>query len=376
MTAGSRSSPADDLLTWFASRTRDVPWRAETDPYRIWVCEVMAQQTRIQTVRARLPDFFAAYPTLESLAESDLDDLLLAWEGLGYYARARNLRLAARQLVARGDTRLPSDVAELRRLPGIGPYTAGALASIAFGHPEPAVDGNARRVLARLFDLAHPTMVVLETHARMLIAEADRGLGAQVSSRAGALNQALMDLGGDICIPRSPRCQECPVSGHCLALERGTIQDRPPRKRNRTLPHYDIAVALIWRDGRLFIQRRPEDGLLGGLWEFPGGKVETGESPEQAAVREVAEETGMAIHLLSAAGVVDHAYSHFRITLHAFHAELRRGAPSGRVREAAAGDDGRRWVLPEELDAYAFPTANRKLLVSISDRVQPASASE
>lgn len=373
--AGSRSRPAASLLAWFASRTRDVPWRAETDPYRIWVCEVMAQQTRIQTVRERLPDFFAAYPTLESLAESDLDDLLLAWEGLGYYARARNLRLAARQLVARGETRLPSDVAELRRLPGIGPYTAGALASIAFGHPEPAVDGNARRVLARLFDLAHPTMAVLERHARQLIAEADRGLGSQVSSRAGTLNQALMDLGGDICTPRSPQCPECPVSGHCLALERGTIPDRPPRKPNKTQPHYDIAVALIWRNGRLFIQRRPEDGLLGGLWEFPGGKVEIAESPEQAAVREVLEETGLSVRLLSTAGRVDHAYSHFRITLHAFHAEIQGEAASDTVREPAAGDDGRRWVLPEELDAYAFPTANRKLLVSMNERVQPAPAS-
>ncbi len=373
MTGSAAPRTAADLLAWFTSRTRDIPWRSETDSYRIWVCEVMAQQTRIQTVRERLPEFLAAYPTLESLAESDQDELLRAWEGLGYYARARNLRRAACQLVARGETRLPDNATSLRELPGIGPYTAGALASIAFGRPEPAVDGNARRVLSRLFDIEHPTMAVLEARARELIAEADADLLADTPSRAGLLNQALMDLGGEVCTPRSPSCDSCPLAVHCLALNRGTVSERPARKERKPIPHHNIAVALIWQDGRLFIQRRPDDGLLGGLWEFPGGKMESGESPEQAAVREVEEETGMQIRLGRALDPVDHAYSHFQITLHAFHAEIVEIGAGPLHGAAEPNASGQRWVLPEELDDYAFPTANRKLLVGFMGRQEVVS---
>ena len=382
MTSGAGAGRiAADLLEWFRSRERDIPWRRETDPYRIWVCEVMAQQTRIQTVRERLPAFFDAYPTLEALAASDPDELLRAWEGLGYYARARNLRRAARDLVERsgrpdgaGRATLPTTAAALRKLPGVGPYTAGALASIAFGRPEPAVDGNARRVLSRLFDIERPTAPVLDEAARALIAVADalgeagtgtgtgRVTGAASRSRAGEVNQAIMDLGGAICTPRSPACGDCPLSDHCLAFARGTVAERPPRGAPRTLPHHDIAVALVWRsDGRLLIQRRPPEGLLGGLWEFPGGKVEAGEDVEDAAVRETFEETGLEIRIRQPAGRVDHAYSHFRITLHAFHAYV----VGGELR--ADGPEPRAWIEPGELTEYAFPTANRRIIEGLHD---------
>lgn len=355
---------AADLLAWFRSRHRDVPWRNETDPYRIWVCEVMAQQTRIQTVRERLPDFFATYPTIDSLAASNLDELMRAWEGLGYYARARNLRQAARRLVeAAGGRRrptLPTTAAGLRELPGIGPYTAGAVASIAFGRAEPAVDGNARRVLSRLFDLARPTAMALDEAARALIAAADAAHSGP-GSRAGDLNQAIMDLGGDICTPRSPGCDACPVATHCLALDRGTVGERPPRRAKTATPHHDIAVALVWRDdGRLLIQRRPPEGLLGGLWEFPGGKVRRGEQTADAAIRETREETGLEVRVREPAGRVKHAYSHFRITLHAYHAE----PVGGRLVDS---DQPRAWVRTGELSEYAFPAANRRILDGLTD---------
>lgn len=364
MTAAGQSKRVADLIDWFRTRHREVPGRGETDPYRIWVCEVMAQQTRIQTVRERLPSFLEAYPSLQALAESEVDELLLEWEGLGYYARARNLRKAARQLVSSGRQDLPSEASELMALPGIGAYTAGAVASIAFGRPEPAVDGNARRVLSRLFDLEDVSPARLDSVARELIAEADVGRSAGEGSRAGTLNQALMDLGGEVCKPRSPDCPLCPLESHCLARRRSTVLERPPGKIRRPVPHHEIAVALIWNGSKLFLQRRPENGLLGGLWEFPGGKIENGESASEAAMREVAEETGLAIEVLGQAGVVRHAYSHFRITLNAFHATLA-GDPAGPSRPAGDQPGSPRWVRLEELGSYALPGANRKLLASM-----------
>jgi len=348
------SDPAHELLAWFRTRQRAVPGRREADPYRIWVAEVMAQQTRIQTVAPYYDSFLERFPDIAALAASSLDDVLKAWEGLGYYGRARNLHRAARELMRDYGGRLPEDPARLRALPGIGPYTAGALASIAFGRPEPAVDGNVRRVLSRLHDLEAPSPPVLDALARSLIADAD--------GEAGPLNQALMDLGSSVCTPRSPRCPDCPVSASCLSLERGTVSLRPGRRPRRELPHHDIGAALVWRGSMLLIARRPEDGLLGGLWEFPGGKVETGESPAEAARREVREELDVETEILRPADTVRHAYSHFRITLHLFHARWVSGGPP----LAAGPADSPRWVRPAALVRYAFPAANRAIIRRLS----------
>ena len=331
------------LLGWYAARERDVPGRGTEDPYRIWVAEVMAQQTRIETVVPYYRAFLERFPDLASLAAAERDDVLKAWEGLGYYGRARNLHRAAREVVASYGGELPADVAALRSLPGVGPYTAGALASIAFGLPEPAVDGNVRRVLCRLFDLEHSTPGLLDRLARDLIAEA--------GGDASQVNQALMDLGASVCSPRTPNCGSCPLAVDCLALSRGTVPLRPARRARGPLPHRDIAAAIVWDGPRVLIARRPEEGLLGGLWEFPGGKVENGETPAEAAQREVLEEIGAEISICGPADVVHHAYSHFRITLHLFHARL---ASARRVKPAA----DRRWVEPGELTDYAFPVAN------------------
>jgi len=308
----------------------------------------MAQQTRISTVLSYYDSFLARFPDVETLATAPLDDVLKEWEGLGYYGRARNLHRAAAVICERHDGRLPADPVSLRALPGIGRYTAGAISSIAFGLPEPAVDGNVRRVLCRVYDLADPPPPKLERLARQWIEFAD--------GDAGALNQALMDLGGSVCLPRGPQCEVCPLADACLALRHGTIPLRPAKRVRPPLPHHDIAAAIIWRGPKLLIARRPEDGLLGGLWEFPGGKVEAGETPREAARREVREELGMDVEILAPADEVRHAYSHFRITLHLFHARWVSGEPS------APPEARPSWVLPEELDRYAFPAANHAVI--------------
>lgn len=342
------STDAARLVSWFRSRSRDVPWRDETDPYRIWVAEVMAQQTRMAVVRERYAEFVAAFPDVRALAAADRDEVLKAWEGLGYYSRARHLHEAARVVTARHGGRLPRTVDGLRALPGIGPYTAGAVASLAFGLREPAVDGNVRRVLCRYHDLARPSARELEARARTLLASVD--------APPGDVNQALMDLGGEVCTPRAPACEACPLASGCLARSRGTRRERPGRAPRKELPHLTIAVAVVRRDGRVLIGRRPETGLLGGLWEFPGGKVEAGEAPRDAAARELREEMCVEAEVRDELAVVEHAYSHFRITLHAFEARWTGGEPCGR----AASDW--RWAAPEELAGYAFPAANRRVL--------------
>jgi len=308
----------------------------------------MAQQTRIDTVREYYERFVDAFPDVRSLAAAELDAVLKLWEGLGYYARARNLHRAAGQVLARHGGTLPSEPDHLRALPGIGRYTAGAIASLAFGRPVPAVDGNARRVLARLFDIERATPSALDEAAWRLISPAPES--------AAQINQALMDLGASVCTPAGPDCTACPLRDHCLAVARGTVAERPPPGKRRNIPHYDIAVGVVWRDGRVLVARRPESGLLGGLWEFPGGKIEPGETARQAVVRELWEEMRIAVEVGDPIARVKHAYSHFRITLHAYHATHTAGEPQPQAATAWL------WAEPEDLAGLAFPAANLRIL--------------
>lgn len=353
-----RRELARRLLAWFRPDDRQVPWRDSRDPYRVWVGEVMAQQTRIATVLAYYDRFLARFPTISTLADASLDEVLKAWEGMGYYGRARNLRFAAMEVMDGYGGRLPEDTESLRKLPGIGPYTAGAIASLAFGRDEPAIDGNVRRVLCRLFDIARPTPARLDAAARALI-EARPG-------HAAALNQAIMDLGASHCSPRAPDCGSCPVSANCLALARGSVPQRPPAAPRRQLPHQAVGVGVVWRDGRVLIARRPAEGLLGGLWEFPGGKLEGGESSAAAVKRELMEEVGIEVRVGALVDRIEHAYSHFRVTLHVHEAEYL----SGRAHPRAASEV--RWVEPGTLGEYAFPAAGRPIV----DRVLLRSTAE
>jgi A/G-specific adenine glycosylase len=287
---------------------------------------------------------------MKDLAAASTDEVLQSWEGLGYYRRALNLLQAARSLVAQGKTSLPSNARELERLPGIGRYTAGAIGALAFGQDEVAIDGNLQRVLARLIDLrVDPRTPAgerrIRTYAESLL---PRG-------KAAAFNQALMDLGAMVCLPRGPNCRLCPIGCACLSFARGTQDRRPVRKPRAALPHRTVGAAVIRRKGRVLIARRPEGLLLGGLWEFPGGKRERGESLAACVRRELKEELGVTVTVGARVGVFRHAYTHYRVTVHAHECDLVRGRPVARVHSAV------RWVRPEQLHEFPMGKVDRAI---------------
>ena len=344
------------LAAWWKKHDRDMPWRRTRDPYAIWVSEVMLQQTQVATVIPYYERWLERFPDVRALARAPLDDVLKCWEGLGYYSRARNLHKAAGLVVGRFGGNLPPDVRQLRTLPGVGPCTAGAVASIAFGLDEPVLDGNVERVLCRALGIRGnprqaPTARALWSAARGLVR----------SGRAAAVNQALMDLGATLCTRRNWSCQACPLAGVCLARRRGLQGKLPARPKRPPVPHYTIAAGVVRRRGRILIGRRRSDAMLGGLWEFPGGKVRDGEDLPAAVRREVREEVGIDVEVGDRIAVINHAYTHFKITLHAFACRHVAG------RARPVGCDACKWVLPGELDAYAFPRANRKVIEALRD---------
>lgn len=348
------SAVAPLLLDWWDEGHADWPWRRTRDPYAIWVAEVMLQQTQLAVVLPYYERWLTRFPTVQALAAAPLDDVLKVWEGLGYYSRARHLHAAAQRIVAEYGGELPRSVNGLLKLPGIGRYTAGAVASIAFGVAAPAVDGNVLRVLARLTDCADD--ITRPATRRRLEQIAAAWLPAE---RPGDFNEALMELGQRVCTA-DPACVCCPLAAACLARQRGVQRQRPVRAPRAAVPHVDVAAGVIYRaDGRFLIARRPLRGLLGGLWEFPGGKQEPDETLPETLVREIAEELGIAVrpnHLLVR---VKHAYTHLRITLHAYHADYLHGA----VQHLGVSDHA--WVTPEDLDRYAFAAADRKIIAAL-----------
>ena len=296
------------LLAWFDAHARVLPWRAGVSPYATLVSEVMLQQTRVETVIPYYERWLERFPDLHALALADEQAVLSAWEGLGYYSRARNLHGAARAVRERYAGTLPSDYGALRALPGIGDYTAGAVASIAFGHAVPAVDGNVRRVLARVHDLEAPAPSELRAYAAELVDE----------SRPGDFNQALMELGATLCTPRAPACGDCPIERHCVARARGTVALRPAPRPRASVPAFDL-ITLVARDrhGRVLLRQRPRGGLLAGMWEFPSTALVADEEPADTAAalaRALSGGTAVPVETLAP---VEHAFSHRRETYHA-----------------------------------------------------------
>lgn len=309
------------LLQWYQENARDLPWRFAPQPYRSWISEVMLQQTQVDTVLPYFERWMNRFPDLPSLAAASEQDVLAIWEGLGYYSRARNIWKAAQIIMDQHGGVIPGSVQELEKLPGIGQYIAGAIASIAFEVDAVALDGNIKRVYARCMDLSEPLGTPGAEGQLQTFAEQQLPLG-----KAGDFNQALMDLGAMVCIPGKPKCELCPLTSECLAIKHGTQLIRPVKKVKPKVPHYTVTAAVILRDDLVLIARRPANGLLGNLWEFPGGKLQDGDADLAGCLqREIMEEMGCRIAVGEPFGVYSHAYTHFKITLHAFLCSLAEG---------------------------------------------------
>lgn len=338
------------LLAWFNRQARDLPWRRDRTPYRIWVSEVMLQQTQVETVLDYYARFLERFPTIHDLAAASQEEVLKLWEGLGYYRRARLMHKAAQVVVADYGGELPADADALRDLPGIGRYTAGALASIAFDIPAPAVDGNVRRVMARVLAMPTPTASELDDAVSAWIPE----------DQPGDFAEGLMELGATLCRPQSPRCLLCPWRELCQARRLGRQEELPAPKARKSIPHYEVTAAVtLGEDDRILVARRPSDARLGGLWEFPGGKQEDNETLREALRRELQEEMQIEVAVGEELTVIEHAYTHFRITLHAFLCHLEAGEPM------CIECDDFQWATLDEIRALPMPVTDRQIAETV-----------
>ena len=320
------------MLRWYDAHKRDLPWRRTTDPYAVLVSEVMCQQTRVDVVVPYFEAWMQKWPTMDDLAAADPEEVVAAWSGLGYYRRARNLHAAAKQVVADG---WPTD---LQELPGVGPYIAGAVASIAFGRPVPAVDGNVQRVLARMRDIR---VDVTKAAGRKAI----NALAIQLvdADRPGDWTQAVMELGATVCTPASPDCVSCPVAMHCSAK---APEGLPVKATKRPPVDEDVHFALVRDSNKVLLVRRPERGLLGGTWGLPGG---TATIPLE---EHVSNQAGSSVRVMQENATAEHVFSHRRWRMQVHHAEVIGGAVSGSAK----------WVLLDRLHTVGLSTAMRKAL--------------
>jgi A/G-specific adenine glycosylase len=339
------------LIDWYLQNQRKLPWRDTQDPYAIWVSEVMLQQTQVKTVVPYYLKFLERFPDVEHLARSNLQEVLKSWEGLGYYARARNLHRAAKTVVQEYGGSIPANLKDFRKLPGVGAYIGAAVQSIAFQQPNPVVDGNVKRVLSRLYRIDAP---VNHTSSQKIF----QRLSARLLDRLdpGVFNQAVMELGAAVCKPQQPACGGCPWSSACRAQKSGAVNAYPKRIQRKKIPEHYIAVGVIYRETQVLITRRKTEGLLGGLWEFPGGKVRDAENGEAACIREIKEEVNLSVAVVEHLARIRHAYTHFKIVMDVFRCRHL----SGEVKLNGPADY--RWISVPEIKKYPFPAANHKFI--------------
>jgi A/G-specific adenine glycosylase len=310
------------LLPWFATNKRSMPWRNNRTPYRVWISELMLQQTRVDQATPYFHRFMKRFPSMTSLAEASQGDVLKMWEGLGYYSRARNLHKAAQIIVNEHGGRFPRAPEDINSLPGIGSYTTAAIGSLAFNLDLAVLDGNVIRVLTRLFAYTKDSRSNAAKKELQQIAD-----DLLVIGQAGNFNEGMMELGATICTPRNPDCSICPLSSVCLGGKSGRPTDYPVSAPKKKVPHIVVGAAVVTNNaGKVLIAQRREQDMLGGLWEFPGGKQETGETIQECIARELKEELDVEISVGNYLVTVKHAYSHFTMDLHTYWATLKPGA--------------------------------------------------
>ncbi len=343
------------LKNWYKTKGRDLPWRRTRDPYRIWVSEIMLQQTQVKTVVPYYLNFLSKFPTVKSLAKAPLETVLKLWEGLGYYARARNLHRGAKLVTKAWNGKIPEAEKDLLKIPGIGRSTAGAILSIAYDLPSPILDGNVKRVICRLFAIRKdPKRPDVEKQLWTLSLKLTPEKGVHTYT------QAIMDLGAMVCTPKEPTCLSCPLQKYCSAYRQGLQNTVPLRTRHKPVPHRHVALGIIQNRGRVLILKRPEKGLLGGLWGFPNyprkGRLSFSESLEHG----VLDDLGLKTTVGRKTGKVRHAYSHFKLTLHLFEGT---GVP-GNGKNSKNRDC--KWVFPSQLARYPLSGADQKAIKKLS----------
>jgi A/G-specific adenine glycosylase len=338
------------LLDWYGRNARDLPWRRTRDPYAIWVAEIMLQQTRVETVLPYYRRWMDRFPDPGALAGAGSDEVLSAWEGLGYYRRAHLLQRAAQRIMTNHNGEVPRRPEDLRSLPGVGRYTAAAVGAIAFDQDVVALDGNLRRVLARLLDLDLDPRSP-EGEARLM----EYATSQLPKGQASAFNQAFMDLGATICIPRGPACEACPISAHCRAFAVGTQAERPVRARRPPIPSVRRACAVLERRGAVLLRRRPEGGLLGGLWEFPGVDLDDGQDLDQGLRQGLKQMLGVDVEIGRSIGLYRHSYTHFHVAAEAFRCNWDAGEPG------SVGDAPLRWVPIARLEEKPMGKIDRSI---------------
>ena len=342
------------LLAWYRRHRRDLPWRRTRDPYRVWVSEVMLQQTTVKAVVPYYERFLERFPTLLALAAASEHDVLASWSGLGYYHRARNLQRGARHVLDRHQGSFPDTLEAALAVPGVGLYTASAVLSIARDAPLPVVDGNVRRVLSRLFALRGPEWrkdAAFYNRAEELLARA----------APGEWNQALMELGATVCLPRKPACPACPLRAHCQALALGVAEELPEGRARRAAVDVTVAAALVEKDGRVLLVRRGEGRLMGRMWEVPQTSLESSGLGDLA--RELRERHGLELTPGPLVARGRHAITYRRIRLEAYRARLRQDPPADAERFL--------WATPEEIAALPVSSLTRKVLRGLASPQMP-----
>ncbi len=344
------------ILLWYNKNKIEFPWRLTNDPYKIWVSEIMLQQTQVTTVIPYFNKWIKKFPTLNDVAKASDEDLFKYWEGLGYYNRVNNFRIACNEVIKKFNGKVPSNKVDLMQLKGIGDYTSSAIASIAFNKKNYVIDGNVKRIMSRVLCLKDYSKSSMERLSIFLLENMSQ-------KNPGDFNQGLMDLGRNICKPKNPECNSCPIDSSCQAYLTKSIKLYPtPKPKPKKNPHYIVGIGIIWKDNEILITKRKKNTLLGGLWEFPGGKKKTSETIKSCIKREILEELEIDIEVLNFITRVKHKYSHFSITLHAYNCSFN----NGNIKCNAA--DAWKWIKPNQLKTLPFPKANHYIFPYILDK--------